>query len=78
MGSGTFSSVKKYRDVYIKGFKKVPNQLLTGKNIILYTGKIVCGFSEIPDTYDKRKDYLITCDCAFPEINRFVKLKDKK
>lgn len=78
MGTHTLSSVKKYRDIYVKGYKRIPKQLLTGKNVILYTGNIICGFDEIPNTYDKRKDFLIACDCEFPEIKEVVKLKDKK
>lgn len=75
MGFGTFSSIKKYRDVYVKGYKRIPKQLLTGKNIILYTGNLICGFDEIPNTYDRHKDFLISCDCEFPEIKEVVKLK---
>lgn len=70
-------AIKKYRNVYIKGYKKIPFQKLTGRNTIVYTDSIICGVDGEPDKYEKDKDLYINCECDFSEIRNFVKLKQR-
>lgn len=66
MGDFPLSNLKIYRNVYIKGFNKVPYQLMTGRHTLLYSGKIICGLDKPPDYFDKSQDiFLGTCDCDF-------------
>lgn len=66
MGTNPFSVLKIYRNIYVKGYKKFPYQKLSGRNTLLYSGKIICDVSEIPSEYDDSKDYFFDCDCDFP------------
>lgn len=68
---GLFPS--KYRNVFYKDFARFPYQKLTGRNILLYTGKIM-KFEHNSD-YDSSKDYFFDCDCKYPlwkELKRLV------
>ena len=50
---------------------KFPYQKLTGRNILLYTGKLMkYGEGE----YDSNKDYLFDCDCKYPLWGELKKL----
>lgn len=72
--------IRVYRDIYVKGYKKFPTQKLTGRNDLLYTGKVICGVTETPTGYDKDVDLYINCDCDFPKWRKlvFIKTKSKK
>lgn len=71
-------SYKIYRNIYIKKYKRLPSQKLTGRNDIYYTGELICGVTGLPEGFDKNKDWFIGCDCEFPNIRQFVKIKLKK
>jgi hypothetical protein len=65
MGNLKIPGIKIYRNIYIKGYKKFPYQKLTGRNILLYRGKIICGIDNIPDDFNNKLDLFISCDCDF-------------
>lgn len=65
-----------YNNIYVKGYKKFPYQKLTGRKTLLYKGKIICGVTELPNEFDKKKDLYIDCDCQFSNwhhLDRVVK-----
>ena len=70
-------NIKLYRNVYIKGYKRIPFQLMTGKNIIVYYGDIILGVESEPDKYDSKNDLYISCDCELKEIKCFTHIKRK-
>lgn len=62
---------RKYRNIFFKDYMKFPYQKLTGRNILLYTGKLMkYGEGE----YDSNKDYLFDCDCKYPLWGELKKL----
>ncbi len=63
----SFCSLKIYRNIYIKGYKKFPYQLLSGRKTLLYSGKIIYEVISGLDNYDPSKDYYFNCDCDFPK-----------
>lgn len=65
--------IDKYRNVYTK-YQKFPYQKLTGRNTMLYTGKIITGVKGIPDGYDNKKDYYFSCECHYPEWREIIKV----
>lgn len=72
------SSIKIKRNVYVKGFKTFPYQLLTGKHILCYTGDVICGIESEPPEYDYKKDWYFDCDCEFHEWGKLVKIDETK
>ena len=42
-------------------------QKLSGRNTLLYSGKIICGVTETPQEFDYKKDYYFDCDCNFSD-----------
>lgn len=62
----------KYRNIFFKEYNKFPYQKLTGRNILLYTGKII-KYDENSD-YDSKKDYFFDCDCKYPLWKEIKKL----
>lgn len=63
----------KYRHVYFKEYRKFPYQLLTGRNILLYTGQLLPYDDNVE--YDSTKDYIFDCKCKYPlwrELKRLV------
>lgn len=65
--------IKVKRNIYVKGFTKFPYQMLTGKNLMYYTGDIIFVDSE-PLEYDYKQDWYFDCDCEFREWGRLVKI----
>lgn len=65
MGIIKIPGIKIYRNVYVKGYTKFPYQKLTGRNTLLYNGKIICGVDNVPEEYDSKQDLFISCDCDF-------------
>lgn len=61
------------RNIYVKGFTKFPYQMLTGKNLMYYTGDIIFVDSE-PLEYDHKQDWYFDCDCEFHEWGKLVKI----
>lgn len=62
-----------YRHVYYKDYRSFPYQKLTGRNVLLYKGKLL-PYTDNVD-YDIKKDYLFDCDCKYPlwhELKRLV------
>ncbi len=47
--------------------------MLTGKNLMYYTGDIIFVDSE-PLEYDYKQDWYFDCDCEFREWGRLVKI----
>jgi hypothetical protein len=66
-----------YRNIYVRGFRKFPYQLLSGKGILCYTGRIICGVDSIPDGFTK-DDLYISCDCDFKKWRELKKVFKKK
>lgn len=54
-----------YRNVYYKDYAKFPYQKLTGRKVLLYTGKVMKVDITSMD-FDARKDYFFDCDCKYP------------
>lgn len=67
MGGLKIPGIKIYRDIYVKGYKRFPYQKLTGRNTLLYRGKIICGVDIPPAQFDDKQDLFISCDCDFPK-----------
>ena len=67
MGIAKALGLKIYRNVYVKDYQKFPYQKLTGRNTLLYTGKVICGVKNKPNDFDDKKDLYISCDCDFPK-----------
>ena len=63
--------------MYVKGYKRMPFQKLSGKDILAYSGKIIAGVETPPPEYDEKKDYYFGCDCDYPKWMRLVKTKSK-
>jgi hypothetical protein len=61
----SFLGLTIYRNIYVKDYKKFPYQLLSGRNTLLYKGKIYCDVSTLPKDYDPKQDIYINCDCDF-------------
>lgn len=64
---------KIYRHVYYKDYRSFPYQKLTGRNVLLYKGKLLPYTDKVD--YDSSKDYLFDCDCKYPlwrELKRLV------
>jgi hypothetical protein len=61
----SFLGIKIYRNIYVKDYKRFPYQMLSGRDTLLYKGKIFCDVAKPPKEYDPNKDYYITCDCDF-------------
>ena len=57
--------LKIYRNILLKDYKSFPYQKLTGRNTLLYSGKILCDVEHKPNDFDNNKDLYITCDCDF-------------
>ena len=57
--------LKIYRNILLKNYKSFPYQKLSGRNTLLYSGKIICNVKSKPDNFDDSKDLYITCDCDF-------------
>lgn len=47
--------------------------MLTGKNLMYYTGDIIFVDSE-PLEYDHKQDWYFDCDCEFHEWGKLVKI----
>jgi hypothetical protein len=62
---------KKYRNIFFKDYAKFPYQKLTGRNILLYTGKLM-KYDE--KEYDSNRDYFFDCDCKYPLWKELKKL----
>lgn len=58
---------KIYRNIYVRDYKKFPYQKLTGRQTLMYRGKIICGVTDTPDEYDSKCDYYFGCDCDYPK-----------
>lgn len=56
-----------YRNIYIKGYERVPYQKFTGRKVLMYRGKVIFYKDIVPDKYDPEQDFLIDCDCEFPK-----------
>lgn len=57
--------LKIYRNILLKNYKSFPYQKLSGRNTLLYSGKIIYNVTTKPDDFDSAKDLYITCDCEF-------------
>lgn len=66
MGILTPPGLKIYRNIYVKDFTRFPYQKLTGRNTLMYRGKILY-VTELPADYDPKKDIYFSCDCDYPE-----------
>ena len=67
MGIAKALGLKIYRNVYVKDYQKFPYQKLTGRNTLLYTGKVICGVKNKPNELDDKKEREISWDCDFPK-----------
>ena len=65
--------IDKYRDVYTRK-AKFPYHWLTGKNTLLYTGRIITNAVGTPPEYDRKKDYFFACDCDYPAWREIKKV----
>lgn len=63
----SFLGLKIYRNIYVKTYQRFPYQKLSGRNTLLYSGKIICGVTETPQDFDYKKDYYFDCDCNFSD-----------
>lgn len=72
----SLSNIKIKRNIYVKGFKKFPYQLLTGRHVLCYSGDIICDVDVLPEDYDSKKDWYFDCDCEFQEWGRLVKIEE--
>ena len=75
MGSLKVPGITIYRYIYVKGYKKFPYQKLSGRNTLMYRGKIICDIDSVPPEYDSKQDLFISCDCDFPKwknLNRIL------
>lgn len=63
----SFLGLKIYRNIYVKDYNRFPYQKLSGKNTLLYSGKIICGVKEEPAEFDYKQDYYFDCDCCFED-----------
>lgn len=66
--------IKVYRNIYVKDYQKFPYQKLSGRNTLLYKGKIICGVKELPKEFDEKQDLFINCDCDFPKWKNLKRL----
>ena len=57
--------IKIYNNIYLKKYKSFPYQKLTGRNTLLYSGKIFYDIKNRPANFDSKKDLYINCDCDF-------------
>ena len=63
----SFLGLKIYRNIYVKTYQRFPYQKLSGRNTLLYSGKIICGVTETPQEFDYKKDYYFDCECNFSD-----------
>lgn len=66
--------MKYYRDVYVKGYKKVPHSMFVGREILYYTGKVRYYDSNVPNTFNIKEDFVIDCDCIFSDFKKMQKV----
>lgn len=70
----SISNIKIRRNIYIKDYKKIPYQLLTGRHIMCYSGDLICGIDTVPPEFDHTKDWFFDCDCEFGEWGKILKI----
>ena len=57
--------MKAFRNIYVKDRESFPYRMLSGKDVLNYTGKIIYYKSVIPSDYDSHQDIVFDCDCEF-------------
>jgi len=74
MGNSSFLGLTIYRNIYVEGYEKFPYQSLKGKNTLMYKGKIICFKGSIPNSYNPKEDYLLTCSCDFDKYKNLKRI----
>ena len=59
------------RDIYIKDYTELPVDKMKGSIEIPYYGKLILGYTELPEDFDYNIDWNIICDCDLEEIKGF-------
>jgi len=69
--------MKIYRNIYIKYHDKLPKDIMQGRIVLSYFGKLVFKYDKLPSSYDNKQDMEITCDCDLEELKDIKKVEVK-
>ena len=70
--------MKAFRNIYVKDRESFPYRMLSGKDVLNYTGKIIYYKFVIPSDYDSHQDIVFDCDCEYTQWRRLNRIFQNK
>ena len=69
--------MKAFRNVYVKDRESFPYRMLSGNDVLNYTGKIIYYKSVLPSDFDPHQDMAFDCDCEYGQWRRLNRIFSK-